>query len=472
MEPADLPAVKQAALLTDGFLSARELLESCRQRAEATEPVVNALVATDWDRAADRALALDDDRSLCADGSLRGLVTAHKDLLDTAGVVTTYGSVVFADHVPDVDHPLVSALRVAGVVAVGKTNTPEFGAGSHTFNPVYGVTRNPWDPSRSAGGSSGGAASALACGSLSVADGSDLGGSLRNPASFCGIVGFRPSAGWISHRVASDPRISMPTTGPMGRCVADVAMLLDAMTDGTALPGAPEDGPDSSTHRPRIGLSLDHGDLPVDPEVRSVVEAAAHRLEAAGWRVDAATLPLAGADRCFATLRSFSYSLMHPGLVDDARVKSTVRREIASGLALTDDEVAAALAEEQRLRREWSRLFSSVDIALTPTSQVPPFPVGDEWVTRIDGDDLDTYTEWMRSCSRLTVPGGPSLSLPAGFTDDGLPVGIQLSAARGADLRLLGFARIAEEVLGVWPRPPIDALASMEPATLPPGPGD
>jgi amidase len=163
---------------------------------------------------------------------------------------------------------------------------------------------------------------------------------------------------------------------------------------------------------------------------------------------------------------------MHPGLVDDARVKSTVRREIASGLALTDDEVAAALAEEQRLRREWSRLFSSVDIALTPTSQVPPFPVGDEWVTRIDGVDLDTYTEWMRSCSRLTVPGGPSLSLPAGFTDDGLPVGIQLSAARGADLRLLGFARIAEEVLGVWPRPPIDALASMEPATLPPGPGD
>ena len=202
-------ALEQRRLLEGRRLSARELLDACRRRAEATEPVVNALVEVDWERGASVADRLDAEPGFLPDAPLRGLVIAHKNLLDTAGVRTTYGSPAFAGHVPTVSHPLVGLLAGAGTVFVGKTNTPEFGAGSHTFNPVHGLTRNPWDPTRSAGGSSGGAAAALACGSLSLADGSDLGGSLRNPASFCGIVGFRPSKGTIPGFPPLDGRLGM-----------------------------------------------------------------------------------------------------------------------------------------------------------------------------------------------------------------------------------------------------------------------
>ena len=462
MELVDRPATEQIALLNAGALSATELLAACRDRAQLTEPVVNALVSVDWERAADRARALDSDRSLCVGASLRGLVTAHKDLLDTAGVVTTYGSTVYADHVPAANSPLVDVLASAGVVVVGKTNTPEFGAGSHTFNRVHGLTRNPWNPARSAGGSSGGAAAALACGSLSIADGSDLGGSIRNPASFCGIVGFRPSSGTVPGAEGADDRITMPTSGPMGRCVSDVMLLLNAMTGVSATP--PQIG------TPRVLFSIDHGDLPLAPGVVEVVEHAARQLEAAGWSVESADLPLPGVDRCFETLRSLAYCLMQPGLLGDHRVKETVRFEIARGMALGEDEIRTALADEIRIRATFDQMFDTVDLVLTATSQVPPFPVGNEWVAEIDGTRLDVYTDWMRSCSRLTVPGGPSISLPAGLTDEGLPVGIQLSGQRGADAHLLAAAELAEAVLGISSRPPIGLLSGLDPATLPQGP--
>ncbi len=462
MELVDRPATEQLALLNAGDLSATELVDACRARSQLTEPVLNALVSVDWDRAAERAGALDSDRSLHRDAPLRGLVTAHKDLLDTAGVVTTYGSQVYASHVPAANSPLVDVLAAAGVIVAGKTNTPEFGAGSHTFNSVHGVTRNPWDPARSAGGSSGGAAAALSCGSLSVADGSDLGGSLRNPASFCGIVGFRPSSGTVPGAPGADPRITMPTGGPMGRCVSDVGLLLEAMTGSSATSHAGE--------APRVLFSIGHGDLPVDPAVVSLVEDAALRLEAAGWRVETGDLPVAGVDRCFEVLRSLAYFLMHPNLRDDPRVKETVRFEIRRGAALGHEEIRGALADESRIRATFDRMFDTFDLLLTPTSQVPPFPVGDEWVEEIDGVGLGTYTDWMRSCSRLSVPGGPSISLPAGFTDEGLPVGVQLSGRRGADADLLATAELAESVLGTSPRPPISVLAGLDPDSLPPGP--
>ncbi len=462
MELVDRPAIEQVALLRAGDLSATELLAACRERALLTEPIVNALVSLDWERAADRARALDSDRSLCAGAPLRGLVTAHKDLLDTAGAPTTYGSTVYADHVPAANSPLVDLLATAGMVVAGKTNTPEFGAGSHTFNNVHGVTRNPWDPARSPGGSSGGAAAALSCGSLSVADGSDLGGSLRNPASFCGIVGFRPSSGTVPGTTSADPRITMPTNGPMGRCVSDVGLLLAAMTGRSAAP--------SRVEAPRLLLSIDHGDLPVEPAVVSVVEDAARQLEAAGWLVEATDLPLPGVDRCFEILRSLTYFLTHPDLRDDPRVKETVRFEIERGATLDQEEIRGALADESRIRSTFNQMFDSFDLVLTPTCQVPPFPVGDEWVTEINGVRLDKYTDWMRSCSRLTVPGGPSISLPAGFTDKGLPVGVQLSGQLGADTDLLAAAEVAESVLETSSCPPIGLLAGLDPASLPPGP--
>ncbi|MBC8363536.1 MAG: amidase [Actinobacteria bacterium] len=463
MEPADLTAVEQLHLLGNRSLSSRELLDACRKRAEATEPVVNALIDADWDRAGLLAGQLDSDPGLSADAPLRGLVIAHKNLLDTAGIRTTYGSPAFADHIPRQNHPLVDLMAAAGTVFVGKTNTPEFGAGSHTFNPVHGLTRNPWDPSRSAGGSSGGAAAALACGSLSLADGSDLGGSLRNPASFCGIVGFRPSAGTIPGFPPLDDRLRMPIEGPMARTVGDLDLLYGVML---GLPTSIEARPPA-----RLLVSHDHGDLPVDAAVRRVVAEAATALEQAGWIVEESDPPVRGVDACFEVLRTLGYAVRSAGLMDNENVKATIRQEIREGLSLTEETVARAVAEENRLRAAWDRFLGPDDILLTPTSQVPPFPVGDEWVREVEGRSLDRYTDWMRSCSRLTVFAGPSISIPAGWSDDGrVPIGIQLSGARNRDRRLLDVAASAEEVFAAGRRPPIDELSATDPTTLPPGP--
>ena len=465
MDLAGFPATQQKALLDSGRASCRELLAACRTRAELTEPVVNAIPTVDWEAAEMLAGRLDDDPMLLEGAPLRGLVTAHKDLSDTAGMRTTYGSPVFADHVPDTDAPLVAHLRRCGLVSVGKTNTPEFGKGSHTFNPVHGLTRNPWDPRLSAGGSSGGAAVALACGSVSVADGSDLGGSLRNPGSFNGVVGFRPTSGSIPHDVVRDPRIRMPMSGPLGRTVADVALLLGAMTD-VAVSAAPAPG------KPRVAYSPDLGDLPLDPEVRAATQRAADLLADAGWDIVEACPDLSGADLCFEDLRGLFMALTSADLADDERVKATARYEISLGLTLGADRITAAVEAEDRLRANWDRFFcvGRFDLFISATSQVPPFPVGLEWISEVDGVRLDHYTHWMRSCSRITVPGGPSMSLPAGFTANGLPIGIQLSGPLGGDHSLIALAAAAEDVFGPCPAPDLGALAVLDPASLPTGP--
>ena len=275
MDLAALTATEQKVLLDTGKASCRELLADCRTRAGMTEPVVNAIPTVHWDTAERLASRLDNDPTLLEGEPLRGLVTAFKDLVDTAGVRTTRGSLVFEDRVPSEDAPLIAHLRRCGVVPVGKTNTPEFGKGSHTFNPVLGLTRNPWDPTRSAGGSSGGAAVGLACGSLSIADGSDLGGSLRNPAAFNAVVGFRPTTGSIPHDVNPDPRTDQPITGPMGRTVADIALLLGVMS-------ASEVSIEPVTTAPRVAFSPDLGDLPVDPDIRTATARAVEALADAG----------------------------------------------------------------------------------------------------------------------------------------------------------------------------------------------
>ena len=465
MDLAALTATEQKLLLDAGKASCRELLADCRTRAEMTEPVVNAIPTVHWETAEDLAGRLDDDQTLLRGTPLRGLVTAFKDLGDTAGVLTTRGSPVFEDHIPTEDAPLIAQLRRCGVVPVGKTNTPEFGKGSHTFNPVLGLTRNPWDPTRSAGGSSGGAAVGLACGSLSIADGSDLGGSLRNPAAFNGVVGFRPTTGSIPLDVHPDPRTDQPIVGPMGRTVADMALLLQVMS-------ATEVSTDPVTTVPRVAFSPDLGDLPVDPDIRATTGRAVDALADAGWEVEEACPDLTGADQCFEDLRGLFQTFNMAALVDDERVKATARYEIRLGLSIDADRVAGAVATEGRIRSEWDRFFveGRFDAFLSPTTQVPPFPVGMEWVDEIDGVPLDHYTHWMRSCSRITVTGAPSASIPAGFTDGGLPVGVQFAGRRHGDAPLVALLAAAEEVFGTAPAPDIGALATLDPRTLPPGP--
>ena len=465
MDLAALTATEQKAVLDTGKASCRELLADCRTRAELTEPVVNAIPTVHWDTAEDLAGRLDDDPELMVGAPLRGLVTAFKDLSDTAGVRTTKGSLVFSDHVPTTDAPLIGHLRRCGVVPVGKTNTPEFGKGSHTFNPVLGLTRNPWDPTRSAGGSSGGAAVALACGSLSIADGSDLGGSLRNPASFNGVVGFRPTTRSIPWDVPPDPRTDQPIAGPMGRTVGDVALLLGVMTGAYVLAD-----PISTT--PRVAFSPDLGDLPLDPAIREATLGAVDLLSDVGWEVVEACPDLTGADRCFEDLRGLFQTFHMAALVDDKRVKATARYEIRLGLSLDAERIAEAVTSEARIRADWDRFFvqGRFDAFLSATSQVPPFPIGMEWVDEIDGVRLDHYTHWMRSCSRITVSGAPSASLPAGFTDDGLPVGVQFAGRRHGDAALMAVLAAAEQIFGVMPPPDLGTLATTDPASLPAGP--
>jgi amidase len=474
----DLPAAEQAALLRAGQLSARELLAAHRQRIEAVDGVVNAVVTRTWDRAEAEAADCDEDAAHGRwRGPLHGLVLAHKDLDDTAGIRTTYGSPVFADHVPDADHPVVARVVAAGAVTVGKTNTPEFGAGSHTLNPVFGVTGNPWAPQLSAGGSSGGAAAAVAAGMLSLAVGSDVGGSLRNPPAFCGVVGLRPSVGRVPNTGPGHQHHRLPTHGPIGRCVDDVALGLSVLAGPAppALLALPEPGssfapplaalaPDAG--RPlRVALSLDLGGLPVEAAARTAVRAAAERLADAGWQVEEADPPVDGADACFAVLRAFMYASdlgrrLRPA--DVARLKATVRQEIQEGLAITTAQVAEAFAAETALAQQALDFFDTYDLLLSPTTQALPFPVENEWVTVVDGVPMQRYTDWMRSCTRLSVLGVPALSLPAGLvrTPDGVqvPVGVQLAARAGADLFLLRAAKAAEGVLGRLGTPPLDPL--------------
>ncbi|MEM9034924.1 MAG: amidase family protein [Actinomycetota bacterium] len=462
----DLSAVELRRRLGAREVSAREVIDAHIARTERVDPTVNAVVTTTFDAARRAAAAADE---LAASGVelpvLHGVPTAHKDLVDTAGVRTTSGSPVHADRVPERDDPMVARLRAAGAISIGKTNTPEFGAGSHTFNPVFGLTRNPWDPERSAGGSSGGAAVAVACGMVPVADGSDVGGSLRNPPSFNGVVGLRPSYGVVPFTGALASRRRSATNGPIARSVGDAALLLAAMAgpyrDTPWVPsvdGATFAPPVTPPDRPlRVGVSEDLGDLPVDPEVRRVVRDAATAAEGIGWQVEPSLPELSGADESFEVLRAWEYRAHLLPLLGDrlGEVKQTLQDEVRRGGEVSADELARAIGTETRILRACAAWFADHDLLIVPTSQVPPFPADQEWVGVIDGVELPTYTAWMRSCSRITVTGLPALSLPAGMTERGLPIGVQLVGPPGGDLRLLQAAAALEAAIEVPKRPPI-----------------
>jgi amidase len=386
---------------------------------------------------------------------LHGLPHAFKDTHAVAGWRTTYGSPLFADHVPDADDLEVERIRRAGVVVIGKTNVPEFAAGSHTFNRVFGTTRNPADPTRSAGGSSGGAACALAAGMVPLADGSDMGGSLRNPASFCGVVGLRPSLG----RVPSWPIVNLWETtsvsGPMGRTVGDVALLLSVLAGPdprvpTALgdPGRMFAPPVVGSLRGlRAAWSPDLGGaFEVDAEVRAVLEDAGRAFAHAGARVFGDHPDLRLADDTFRTLRAWSFQARFGSLLAEQPdgFKASLAENIRVGERLTGADVARAYAQRTALVDTMRQFFQSYDVLLLPVSQVPPFPADQEYPTEINGRPMETYLDWMRSSYLITVTGCPAISVPAGTTPAGLPVGVQIVAPHGAERRLLEVAAAFE----------------------------
>ncbi len=441
-------AVDLAALLAAGSVSAREVLDAHLVRIEQVNPTINAVVTLSVERAVADATRADEAyaqrRHL---GPLHGLPIAHKDLAMTAGIRTTLGSPIFADHVPDEDELIIARLRAAGCVTVGKTNTPEFGAGSHTFNEVFGVTRNPYDPSRSAGGSSGGAAAALAAGMVPLADGSDLGGSLRNPASFCNVVGLRPTPGTVPSWPNSDPLDPLSTDGPMARCAADVALLLGVIAGPHPhVPMRGAVGPFEPLERSLNGLRVAWGPsaagLPIDLEVRGALAEVPGRFISHGCVVDEAFPDLTGASEIFQTLRAVVFERGLGQLYDDrgAELKDTVRWNVELARTLTAADVGRAVRERSLLQQRVHAFFERFDVLALPTVQVVPFPVEFDWVREIDGVPMTNYLEWMRSCTDITVTGCPAMSVPGGYTASGLPVGLQLVARPGAELLLLQVA--------------------------------
>jgi amidase len=460
-----LQATEQAQALRAGACSARELVAAHLARIERVDPLVNAIVTPTPERAlaaadeADRRWARGEELPL-----LHGLPIAHKDLQDTAGVRTTYGSRSYRDHVPVADALQVGRLREAGAIMLGKTNTPEWGAGSHTFNRVFGATRNPWDPARSAGGSSGGAAVALACRMVPLADGSDLGGSLRNPAAWSGVLGLRPTPGVVPRWPVSAPWLPFAVEGPMARTAGDLALLLAAMAGhdprdplsqfALADFGAPLEAVDGR----RVAWSPAVGGLPIDPAVRDALAGAPALLAAAGLDVSEDEPDFGGADEVFETWRAF---LSATGLGDeyDARgeaMKATVRAEVERGRALTSSMLGRATGLQAELAERMRAFFERYDYLACPVTQVEPFPVEHEYAAEIDGRAMGSYIEWMRSNSRISATCFPAISVPCGFSRAGLPVGLQVVTRPFGERALLEVAHAIERRTGLGERlPPV-----------------
>ncbi|HEX5621836.1 MAG TPA: amidase [Solirubrobacteraceae bacterium] len=454
-------ATALAARVRAREVSAVEVMRAHLARIDAVNPVLNAIVTLDREGALAAADAA--DRRLRAGepvGPLHGLPIAIKDLEDTAGMLTTYGSSVFRDHVPVADTLLVTRLRSAGAIVIGKTNTPEFGAGSQTFNAVFGVTRNPFDPSRTPGGSSGGAAAAVASGMLPFADGSDLGASVRNPAAFCGLVGLRPSPGRIPVVPAHSPWSPLSVYGPIARTVEDAALLLRAVCGPD--PRAPlslDDPPEAFADvRPsdpatlRIAWSDDFGDLPVQPEVTAVLRRRRGELEGLGCTIEDVDVDLRAADEAFETLRAVGFAQAFAELLQTRRdeLKDTVVWNIEAGLALSGAQVARAFALQAEVFTRMREALEGYDAFALPVTQVVAFDVDEPYPREVAGVPMRSYLEWMRSCSRITVTAHPAVSVPAGFTDAGLPVGLQLVGRYRGEAALL---RLAAAVHPGW-RPP------------------
>ncbi|WP_242905484.1 amidase [Actinomadura terrae] len=455
-----------ARLIRDRELSAREVLQAHLDRIEATNPQVNAIVTLDAERALQRAAEADERLAAGAEpGALHGLPIAHKDTHATAGIRTTSGSPIFADHVPDTDELVIERMRAAGAIAVGKTNVPEFAAGSHTFNTVFGLTRNPYDLSRSAGGSSGGAAAALACGMQPLADGSDMGGSLRNPASFCNVVGFRPSPGRVPSWPVPAGWATMGVQGPMAREVADVALLLSVLAGPDPRSAIALDTPGEAFTVPlardlaglRLAWSPDLGGaVPVDPAVTGVLEPAVKAFTDLGCAVEEACPDLSGADEVFRTLRAWQWELSLGALLDarPGDIKPSLRENIAAGRALSGADVGRAEVLHTALFHRVRAFFERYDALLLPVSQVPPFDASLEYPGEVAGQPMPDYLEWMRSCFLVSATGCPALSVPAGFTSDGLPVGLQIVGPHRADLAVLQIGHAFEQATGHGRRRP------------------
>ncbi|HYZ21604.1 MAG TPA: amidase family protein [Rhodopila sp.] len=480
MDPCDLTAVEARRLIGAKALSPTELLESCIARIEAIDPAVNAIPIRDFARArqaasaADTAVARGEDLPL-----LHGLPIGIKDLQLTGGLRTTFGSPLFADWIPPDDERVVRAVRQAGAIIVGKTNVPEFGAGANTRNAVLGATGNPFDPAKSCAGSSGGSAVALAAGMVPLCTGSDTGGSLRNPAAFCGIVGFRPAPGMVPTERRVHGWTTLPVVGPMGRTVADTSLLLAAMAGDAACDPLAATLHGRTVRRPadvyppaaidlsrlRIALTPDFGFAPTERHIRDVFAEKTGLFRHVFARAEDATPDCAGTDEVFETLRALVFLGSHAQKVQETpdKVGPNVRANVAQGQRYTAADVARAMSTQTVLYHRWQSFFERYDIILTPAITLSPRSWRELYPAEIDGQPTRTYFHWLAMAYAVTIVGHPAISLPVGLDRNGMPFGLQIVGPRGGDALVLQVAHALETLLPADPRTarPVPDLAAL-----------
>ena len=460
-------AVEVVELLRQGEVTPSELIDAALARIRAVDPAVNALPTLCVEHARDHARrmgAVKAERG--SPGWLGGLPIAIKDSMNVTGVRSTQGSPIFADFVPEVSDIQVETLERRGGIVVARSNVSEFAAGANTYNEVFGKTRNPWNTALTCGGSSGGSAVALATGMVWLANGSDLGGSLRIPASFCSVVGMRPSPGWVAQGPKPNAFDTLAVSGPMARTVPDVALMLDAMAGFDPRDPLSRPPPRRSflerTRRPgkpkKAGFSATLGFMPVDPEVHGIAEAAARRLSEAGATVETAAPDFGGGREIFRVLRALRFVTSLGPIYGEhrARLKPDIIANIEAGLALTAEEIGRATREREALYQRVVQFFESYDLLLTPAVIVPPFDVDQPYLKAVDDHQFETYWDWLGITYAVTLAGCPALSLPCGFTQSGLPVGLQMVGRPYGDGELLGYAALLEQSLGLAGKTPID----------------
>jgi amidase len=456
----ELSAVELSAAIRDKKVSAREALADHLERISEVNPAINAVVTLDPEGA--QALALRADQ-LTASGAalppLHGLPMTHKDTNNTAGMRTTQGSLALRDFVPAADDLIIARLKAAGVVSTGKSNVPEFGAGSHTFNDLFGTTTNPYAPALSSGGSSGGVAAVVAARVQSIGDGSDMGGSLRIPASFCNVVGFRPSTAVIPMPSDANAYAWLGRTGPMARSVEDIALFM-SVTAGKD-PRVPHPtGLDPEVFRAsletdmrgvRIGWSRDFGiGVPVEADILEHLERQLAVYEGLGAVVEEATPDFSEADLVFGNTRALDFAAGLGPILERAGdvIKPEVHWNVEKGFALTARDLIETAAARSRLELSVQDFFGRYDLFASPCAQVLPFDATLRYPSDIAGVPSETYLDWMRSACLLSATGLPVLSVPAGFSSTGLPIGLQLATNHYADMQLLRYGRAFEQQTG------------------------
>ena len=460
-----MSAVEMARLIRTKKLSAREALAEHLKQIERVNPKVNAIVTLVPEMAAAAAAKADEMQAHKETlGPLHGLPVAHKDLLETRGIRTTFGSPLYKDNIPTVDDIVVERMHRAGAITIGKTNTPEFGAGSQTFNTVFGATHNPYDLTKTCGGSSGGAAVALACGLTPVASGSDTGGSLRNPAAFCNVVGFRPSIGRVPNPNAAFAWSTLSTSGCLGRSVADLALVLSTIAGPDSRVPLSINEPGERFARPldrsfkgvRVAWFKDLGGVPFDPRVRAVVDGHRKTFESLGCIVEQAEPDFALAEIAFRVLRAWNSANVYGARLREhpEAFKDTLTGEIEEGLRLTGMEVARAETAHGQLWRRFQAFLEKYEYFVLPTTQLPPFDVNTPYPTEIAGVKFDNYIDWMKSCWYISATGNPAASVPGGFTPEGLPVGVQIVGRNKEDFSVLQMAHAFEQATGFGKKRP------------------